>query len=168
MSGEHSFDIKSAYDFYEKLQAEHASLGDEPLSSRHAINFAMTAWHLVEWIWWDLLEGCPSRTRSLGIDSHSECAFRQYVRRECPAIVCMEDIANGSKHCKRSTNRKSKKVARTEHHRGPFSSGFNRGFDISRLQVELDDGTVEWFEDLADRVLHYWDSLLPRIRPKDS
>ena len=46
-----SFDIKTSKDFFNKLLDEYNEFQSGELSSRVALNFAMTACHLTEWIY---------------------------------------------------------------------------------------------------------------------
>lgn len=46
---DHSFEIKTCADMLIKLKEEYSDFEKQPLSSRHAINSAMTSWHLVDW-----------------------------------------------------------------------------------------------------------------------
>ena len=39
---------------------------------------------------------------------------------------------------------------------GAFSRGFSRGFDISRLEIELLDGQRIMFNDVVDRAVGFW------------
>lgn len=39
---------------------------------------------------------------------------------------------------------------------GAFSQDFSRAFDISRLEVELDDDTTIDFEDAMEAAVAYW------------
>lgn len=48
------------------------------------------------------------------------------------------------------------KVKDARHHRRAFSRGFSRGFDISRLEIELLEGQTLLFLDVADRLVDFW------------
>jgi hypothetical protein len=51
--GLHLFDIVTSYDFLAKLEEDYDDFVKEPHSSRLALNCAITAFHLHEWVWGD-------------------------------------------------------------------------------------------------------------------
>ena len=66
----------------------------------------------------------------------------------------MQDIANGSKH--RGITHYTPVVKKTESHQGAFSSGFSKGFDISSLEIELDEGTIVYFDEELSKVEEFF------------
>ena len=50
------FEIRNSLDFYEKLLAEYSDFMADTFSSRHAVNCAITAYHMAEWVWGDWLK----------------------------------------------------------------------------------------------------------------
>jgi hypothetical protein len=150
LPADHSFDIHTAADFFDKLQQEYQDFVDDPLSSRHAINCALTAWHLIDWTW----AGHKEVVRGLEPSIKTKHEFVRYVISQCPELAIMQCIANGSKHFQQSRS----KVKSTRLHGGAFSRGFSRGFNISTLDVVLDDGSTVTFDDIAETVVEYWSS----------
>lgn len=149
-----SFEITNARQFYNKLIEEYEAFRADPLSSRIAINSAMTAWHLSEWLY----------------EEYQSILHTKYPNRDsyllnlrttlCPDLDVMRGIANGSKHCKPPSN--AQRVQDTAFHGGAFSREFSRDFDVSYLTVTLDDGSVIAFEDALSRVIAFWKAYLVR------
>ena len=46
-----SFQIQNSTDFFSKLVEELNDFKNDPTSSRKAVNCAMTAWHMIDWIY---------------------------------------------------------------------------------------------------------------------
>lgn len=61
------FDINNSVDFYAKLLAEFDDFMADQASARHAINCAITAHHMHDWIWTDFLKDNDALRRKLGI-----------------------------------------------------------------------------------------------------
>jgi hypothetical protein len=56
------FDIKNSRDFLEKLYQDYADFDNNRQSTRLAINSALTAYHLAEWVW-----GEPKDPRTIAV-----------------------------------------------------------------------------------------------------
>jgi hypothetical protein len=138
-----SFDIKNASDFFKKLLEDHEEFKKEPLSSRLAINCAMTAWHIIDWIYWEYHSSDSSLSK-----------FQIKMKNECPSLQIMHDITNGAKHYK--LTRHMPEVKDTSLHKGGFSSGFSLGFNISILVLEKEDGSILYFEEEIANVVLFW------------
>lgn len=55
-----SFGITTARDFFNKLVEEQRDFeASHSLSARHAINAVMTAYHLHEWVWGEVVKNRP-------------------------------------------------------------------------------------------------------------
>lgn len=144
-----SFEIRDHNDYFAKLEAEFEDLRREPLSSRHAMNFAMNAYHMCEWVW----EYEPLvKARYSGSK-----VFYDTVNGKCPAIPVMRDLTNGSKHTKIT--------------KGPppvvKSTGVRQGFcqatfvqssfgQVGALVVNMANGTSHKFLDLAVSARDFW------------
>ncbi|MDP1624491.1 MAG: hypothetical protein Q8L64_01855 [bacterium] len=112
-------------------------------SSRLAINAAMTAWHLIEWIYWEY-------------DFHSTIKnsdFIKEIKLKYPKLQIMHDISNGAKHFQ--LNHHSPKVMETKLDHGSYSDDYSRDYDISRLQVVIDDETCDFINEL-ENVRDFW------------
>ena len=101
---ESMFDIKTSRDFLAKLKADFAEFEREPGSPRLALNFAITAHHLPEWVWGDWLKTDYATWKKLRV-AHQPGrlvrdfpSFREWVFNVCPWQIWMESLANGTKH----------------------------------------------------------------------
>lgn len=146
-----SFDIKSSKDFLQKLIEDHEEFINNSTSSRIALNCAMTAWHLTEWIYHEYHELLKTEFSSL-------TAFQTKMKEKCPSLQIMHDLANGTKHFKLTRHKPS--VSSTILHQGAFSSDFSRDFDISTLDITLNNGTKVYYEDEIDFCINYWNKYL--------
>ena len=117
----------------------------DDLNEDLARDCAIKAWHLCEHVF-------DEHAVSLPFAGLSD--FQGHVRGACPELAHLEVICNASKHGESLRNKGRVREAR--HHRGAFSRGFSRDFDVSRLEVELTDGTRVDFEDVIDRAVAYW------------
>lgn len=141
--GDLSFEIKNANDFLNKLLEDYAEYKKEPLSSRLAINCAMSAWHIIDWIYWEYHTNDGSLSK-----------FQLKMKNECPSLQTMQDITNGTKHSK--LTRHVPTIIDTSLQKGAFSSGFSRGFNISILTLEKEDRSIIYFEDEIAKVVSFW------------
>lgn len=103
-----TFDLRSCRDVCEKLQRELQDLQNETDRERrtdHALNFAVTAWHLIDWIWEARERGILEFRRELataaqqwpsGPEGFSE--FRKYICAKCPQLRYCDVIATSAKH----------------------------------------------------------------------
>src|SRR3982074_1142654 len=90
------FGIKDSVAFYGKMIEDYDDLAAKSDSARHAINCAISAYHLAEWIWGDWLQTDYATWQKLKIrDKHS---FLQWVHNTQPWFAVVKDITNGSKH----------------------------------------------------------------------
>ena len=104
------------------------------------------AWHLCEHVFDEHAESLPfTRLRD----------FQRHVRDACPELAHLQVICNASKHGD-GRLRKTGRVKEARRHRGAFSRDFSRDFDVSRLEIELTDGTTVDFEDAMDSGVAYW------------
>ncbi len=89
----HGYEIKNSLDFFRKLLDEREDFLKNPTSSRHAINWTLTAWHLHEWIY------CEFRTHPALARFNDKTAFRTYLLTSSNAdFHTIHDLADGSKH----------------------------------------------------------------------
>lgn len=137
-----TFEIQTHKDFYKKLIEEYNDFLNHPLSSRHAIDFSMTAYHLIEWIYFECDE-------YKSLDN-----FRKDIKEKCPEMQIAHDIATGGKHYKLNTHKP--KIEDTKLKGGSFSRGFSKDFDVSYLKVEMKDGRIMNFENVAKNIIIFW------------
>src|SRR6516164_927661 len=90
------FDITTSRDFLGKLKADFEDFTREPHSARLALNCAITAYHLHEWVWGDWLQGDYSIWRELGIRDLE--TFRDWINGACPWFETVRELSGGAKH----------------------------------------------------------------------
>ena len=145
-----SFNIRTTNDLFNKLLEEYKEFLKNSTSSRHAINCALTAWHLIDWIY--------HNDHELSKKYSELKEFQQELKSLCPSLQIMHDIANGSKH--NSLKWHKPIIKETRLYKGSFSNDFSRDFDISSLDIELTDGTKIYFEDEIKNVVDFWTKYL--------
>lgn len=145
-----SFEIRSSKDFFEKLKLDYEDFQNDILSSRLAINCALTAWHLTDWIFVEHNE--KLKYSDLG-------TFRSSLK--CGSLLLMHDIANGSKHFKLKWPKSN--ISRTNLHYGEFSSDFSLEFNVSCLTITLDSGEEKYFEKEIEEVIAFWESYFNKV-----
>lgn len=151
--GSFSFEIKNSEDFYNKLREDVSEFMKDTLSSRIAINCAMTAWHLTEWVYHEYYP----------LNYKNEQEFQSSIKSICPALQTMKDVANGTKH---SVLKYKPEVEKTGIHNGDFDpADFSDDFDVSRLIIIKRDGTVLDFIDELSTVLQYWETFFNPANP---
>ena len=107
----------------------------------------MTSWHIAEW--------CYKEFNPVLAAQYPQFSdYRTWVKTQCPQLVIMQDIANGSKH--QQITMYQPQVDKTEIHHGAFSNGFSRDFDISSLDIHMKDRTKIYFEDIIEPVVNFW------------
>lgn len=143
------FDNRNSEDFHTKLCEDYAEFMKDTFSSRVAINCAMTAWHLTEWVYHESFTG-----------TYSKNAFQTKLKAVCPSLQIMNDIADGTKHWVLS---RTHEIDRTGVHDGDFDpADFNDDFDVSRLIITKKDGTVLDFIDELENVMTFWRDFFSR------
>jgi hypothetical protein len=155
------FDIRNSRDFLEKLFQDYEDLSNEPDSARLAINAAITAYHLAEWVWGDWLKTDFETWRRLSI--RDEVSFKAWIDKNCFYFPVMQRITNGSKHFikKEAENTlKSGGWGEGAYGVGPYGKG--------SLQVDVgDDGDPYWIEAsvLIEDVVIFWKDFFLECSP---
>lgn len=72
----------------------------------------------------------------------------------CPDLRVIHDITNTSRHFE--LNRSKSSLKDTRKHEGIFDYTFDSFFDVSKLEVLLDDGIVISALNLIKTVLDFW------------
>ncbi len=153
MTGRQSFEIRTARQFLENLiEPDYAEFLQEPLSSRLAIHCALECWHLIDWVWADVLKGNTVLCSAIDSSIRDLDSFRDYAVTTCPELGIVRDIATGSKHfaAQSSTVKDSSQA-------GAFQAGAFQpdAFDIARLEVELASSTRH-FADCLEAAVTFW------------
>ena len=153
MAGRKSFEIRTARQFLERLvEPDYDEFLRNRTSSRLAIHCAVGCWHLIDWVWEDILMADKSLRLVIDSSIKDHHSFRAYAKRTCPDLDIIGEIANGSKHfaTRTSTVKDSKRA-------GAFQAGAFQpdAFDIARLEVELANSRRP-FADCLEAAVTFW------------
>jgi hypothetical protein len=140
--------IQNATDFYRKLLQEGDAL-QQTITSRHLMNFAMTAYHLREWI----TNGAYTQTAK---DSTGNLFNHA-------AYVACRDIANGSKHftITRYVPDTDKVEAKQGYGHGRYCHG-PYGVGEESIIIEMTDRTQWNALDFKNDVIDLWTNFFQR------
>ena len=89
------FGMTTSRDFLWKLEA----LDDfmkEPRSARLAVNCALTAYHLHDWVWREWLKNDKTTRQALGTGKHKR-EFLAWIDRACPMVHLDPGVGDGRK-----------------------------------------------------------------------
>ncbi len=153
----YSFDIKTSDDFYNKLKEDYNEFCTKETSSRIALNCAMTAWHLHEWIYNDYKNTKLRQFREVK-------RFGRELKKKCPSLQIMQDLSNGTKHTK--ITKYTPNVTNTEKYEGTFDYTFDFTFDTSRLNIELANGTKTEFSVELQKCIDFYESYFSNFLKK--
>ncbi|MFG1391627.1 hypothetical protein [Xanthobacter agilis] len=119
------FDIRSARDLLDKLEADFADYANESDSARLALNCSITAFHLHEWVWGDWLKSDRETRDALGIQSPKE--FLQWIDKTCVWFPTIQALTNGTKHFGRPKGFDGIRVSRMPFMFDTPNAGFDQG-----------------------------------------
>jgi hypothetical protein len=150
------FEIKDSVDFYGKMIEDYDDLVENPGSSRHAINCALSAYHIAEWIWGDWLKTDYDAWKKLKIRDRE--GFLRWASSSNSWYVAIADVANGSKHFALG-------LAETKATGAYAAAGYMRpGYQETHLEIQANGQWVDaatMFED----VVMFWDDFFRTYRP---
>lgn len=145
------FDITSAHDFYRKLLEEFDDFMQQSGSARHAMNFAITAHHMADWVWGDVVKGDPALKAKIGIKTKDD--FMAWIDTQSVWYGLVQGISNGSKHFIRENAKGTQKV------QGFGMGGFGQGpYGQSCLAIEVSATDPKYLEVsmLFEVVVRFW------------
>ncbi len=90
------FDINNSRDFYQKLLEDFDDYMQHQDSARHAMNCAITAHHMADWVWGDFIKDDHGLKAKLGVKDIHE--FRRWIDTQSIWYSLVQSISNGSKH----------------------------------------------------------------------
>lgn len=165
-SPRYGFEIRTAHGFFKKLKEDFEELMREPYSSRYAMNCAMTAWHLNEWVWALNLKGNYAEQKCLfGSIFRNKGEFLRHVICACPELEMIQAICNGSKHLGTSTAEVIKETSVTMDNFWPVPGEEYVRADYEYVTVTLKDGRVVRFTEVVGAVVWFWEQKLGRYYP---
>ena len=103
-------DINNSIDFYAKLLAEFDDFMEDQASARCAMNCAITAHHMHDWVWSDFLKEDDGARMRLGI-GHKKSEFAAWISEKSIWFAMVQGISNGSKHFIRQYDDRIEKIA---------------------------------------------------------
>ena len=146
----HGYDIKTSFDFFRKLLDEREDFLKNPSSARYAINCAITAWQLHDWVYAER-DKYPFMAQF-----KSKNHFRNYLYRD-RNFKTIHDLADGAKHYE-LTNRKTT-ILDTKISSWKNLSKNRPTNDTSQLFLTMDAGNVGMtmsFDDLLYVITFFW------------
>ncbi|KIQ14654.1 hypothetical protein RT99_22740 [Flavobacterium sp. MEB061] len=132
-----------------ELILEYEDFLKDDLIEYKANNLCTNAWHIFDWI---LVE-----FRNIhGYYNIGDLRNSLYPR--CNSLKIMHDIANASKH--NNLDRPKASIRTTNMHEGDFCKAdfSSDDFDVSRLEIELEDGMILNFNEEIKNVIEFWKS----------
>ena len=147
-----AFDIQSPKDFFNKLVEDFDEFKKSDNSSRSALNCAMTAWHLTDWIYHNY--GLNKKFSKLK-------NYQAHIKELCPSLQVIHDIANGSRHFKLEYHRP--KIETTEKDEGVFDNTFDFTFDRAMLKIIMKNGDILIFDDVMTNSISFWKDYILEI-----
>lgn len=88
----HCYDIANSFDFFKKLLGEREDFLKNPTSARYAVNCAITAWQLHDWVY-------AERDKYPFMNQFkAKSDFRKYLYSKGKDFRTIHDLADGAKH----------------------------------------------------------------------
>ena len=134
-----SFGLNSARDCLNDFVSKVDHFDQDDLNTSLANDCAIAAWTVLDWVF-------KSDGARLGYGELRD--LQDDLKAQCPSLGYLQDIANARKHGK--ITKYQPKVKSTGLHRGGFSRGFSRDFDISRLVFQTDVGEICFRDTLVE------------------
>lgn len=158
----YTFDIETAGDMLKKADRELRRL-DDPFADRtdridHAINFATTAWHIVDWLSKSSDPDIFKALQRLNLETLGK--LHAHVRKECAGLQVCHQIATGAKHLEVHRLPQGRRVADTTLSAVDASPMAER--PVYYVLKVLVDGNSLRVADLFQDVMRFWTSLFSR------
>ncbi|EAY25288.1 hypothetical protein [Microscilla marina] len=149
----HTFGINSSEDKFRAVLEEYNEYLQDAANTRKALSLATNTWHILDWVFKEFpgVHGFtdPDHRKAFG-------QFRESLYPNCEALKLLHDIANGSKHMTLDTGREKSEISTTEEHKGTSDNTFDYTFDISRLEINMNDGSTLYFEDEIKKAITFF------------
>ena len=157
----YAYDLQTPLDLLGKLGRElRAFQQDAERQSDHAYNFAITAWHLTDWLWqYDKAQN-PGAEKWFGCASRR--SFQAKICKQSPDIKICNELAIGSKHF--HVEKRKKVVESAEISAGPSFILNVSLLDVDRLgpgpvpvlKVRMVDGTSVKSAKVFNGAMKFW------------
>ena len=166
----HTFRMWSVHDIFRKLGREKSRLekavsdgSDRADQVDAAINFAITAWHMTEWVWGQ--HQCKLK-KNFGISKLSD--FQDKLRRQCSDLAVCDVIANAAKHGGSAHKMGSRPDVRTILIAHPFADDA-AGVELMAVQADRKwsleikvNGTTRDAIELFSGVFFFWHKFIQK------
>lgn len=119
------FDLVTAHDFYAMLVEDFDDFMAEPHSARRTVHCAITAHHLLDWVWHDQIASQAALRTQLGVQSLKE--FAGWVDSRSVWMTFIHEIANGTKHVRGRQNFDTMRVVAAPFSFDMIHAGFDQG-----------------------------------------
>ena len=146
----HCYDIKTSFDFFRKLLDEREDFLKNPSSARYAINCAITAWQLHDWVY------AERNKYPFMAQFKSKNDFRNYLYGKSD-FKTIHDLADGAKHYE-LTSRKTT-IIDTRISSWEDLSKTKATDSTSQLFLTMDCdnlGMIMSFDDLLYFIIFFW------------
>jgi hypothetical protein len=150
------FDLENARDFYAKLLAEFDDFMGDQSSARHAMNCAITAHHMYDWVWVDFLRDDVALRARLGIGNRLS-EFASWCEEKSAWFAVVQQISNGTKHFIRKNAESFEEIG------GFGGGGFGQGpFGESYLALDMQTEHVRYLplSHIFEAVVRFWRDIL--------
>jgi len=155
------FGILTAADFHRKVVQDRDALLAQIDDAGLALNSALSAYHLHEWVWAQALKArAPLEIR--GAEVKDRDGFRAWLASACPHYGLIEEIVNGTKHCRPVVFGSSQVSG---YGRGPYGIG---PYGVPYLLIDLGDhlpGADRYLvaSQVLDEAVRFWTDLLREL-----
>src|ERR1039458_187611 len=158
--------IKTPYDLLQKAERELSRFNDQDFFegdgnelADHALNCAISLWHMVDWLWRSDNPRFKTALTALGVNSFEE--LHSYVRKQCFALdVCFE-LATGAKHFKLVQRSKATRTPLIADTRASITSVVELHHTFSHvLKIALVDGQELMAAEVLMDAVEYWRQFL--------
>ena len=172
MKAKLSFQIVSSEDLLNKLLQEYEDFDKQHLNPRHAINCAITSWHLTDWTYHEFYSEHPDYQDEVRIKENGQefrlSGLRKYqsgLINVCEELKYMQFIANGSKHCVLNDKSLKLETATTEGH---YSTSYSRhDYEVPRFAIKINQNSFIDFEKTFLVTKDFWIKFLKQ-RERDT
>lgn len=137
-----------------RLQDAYSSLDDNRFVSDYGLNFAITAWHIADWVWKTYNPHNKTNLQALGLVKFDD--FHSLIRRESEALAICYEIATGSKHMTLDKDSNyQQRVGATD-----LSAGASAviSYPFKVLKVELPNGERKRADEVFANAVAYWEA----------
>ena len=159
-----SFGIISSYEFFYKLLQEYKDFDKYYPSARHAINCAITSWHLTDWTFNEFYIDDPKyqdeektrirKGKKQVIKISGIGKYQNQMIKKCPELKYMRLIANGNKHC---ILRNSDIIEKTVIYKGDYNYDYSRhDYDVDKFEIVLKKNKKIDFEETLCKTIKFW------------